>query len=140
MPSRRRSPARSALGDAAGLDPTELRERLEANGLTDVDGARPVGDLDAVEQVGAAIGTRDGAEPLRLVDLRGARDDALASAAALRAGYLARLAAHLGELEATCERAGVHLHRVVTDEPLADALLSLLARLAGTPVARADAP
>lgn len=81
-----------------------------------------------------------GPEPLRFVDLRGARDDALASAAALRAGYLARLAAHLGELEATCERAGVHLHRVVTDEPLADALLSLLARLAGAPVARADAP
>jgi uncharacterized protein (DUF58 family) len=52
----------------------------------------------------------------------------------LRAQYLANLSAHLANLEATCESGGVHLHRVVSDEPLPSALLGLLARLSGRPL------
>ena len=82
-----------------------------------------------------------GAELHRFVDLRGARPDLEAAAADLRADYLARLRAHLRGLDDACERAGLHLHRVVSDEPLPAALLGLLARLAGAaPPARAPLP
>ena len=52
----------------------------------------------------------------------------------MRATYLANLHAHLAGLESACASGGVHLHRVVSDEPLPSALLGLLARLSGRPL------
>lgn len=56
----------------------------------------------------------------------------------LRDAYLANLGAHLARLEQACESGGIHLHRVVSDEPLPASLLSLLARLSGRPLPAAE--
>jgi uncharacterized protein (DUF58 family) len=74
-----------------------------------------------------------GRELWRFEDLRGHRPPLEGHGASLRAGYLERLHAHLGALARACEAGGLHLHRVVSDEPLPAALLALLARLAGRP-------
>lgn len=74
---------------------------------------------------------------LRFVDRRGTRADLEGAAAAMRAGYLERVHGHLRALERRCELHGIVHHRLVTDEPLAAAFMSLLARLAGQP-AQAD--
>jgi uncharacterized protein (DUF58 family) len=75
---------------------------------------------------------------LRFEDLRGVVPDHEGPGASLREGYRAALSAHLTTLEQTCERDGLYLHRIVTDEPIAEAFIGLLARLGGVPP-RADA-
>jgi uncharacterized protein (DUF58 family) len=55
----------------------------------------------------------------------------------LRAEYLANLNAHLAHLDHACASGGIHLHRVVSDDPLPAALLSLLSRLSGRPLPEA---
>lgn len=71
---------------------------------------------------------------LRFEDLRGVLPDHEGPGASLREGYRAALAAHLTSLEETCERGGLFLHRVVTDEPLAETFMGMLARLSGVDV------
>ena len=68
---------------------------------------------------------------LALEDLRGHRDTVEGPAASLREDYLVRLAAHLDWLASSCERAGLDLQRLVSDDDPADQLLELLERLAG---------
>lgn len=70
----------------------------------------------------------------RFEDPQAARPHLEGHGQSLRATYLANLQAHLARLESTCESGGVHLHRVVSDEPLPAALLGLLARLSGRPM------
>jgi uncharacterized protein (DUF58 family) len=68
---------------------------------------------------------------LRFEDLRGVRPDHEGPGAALREGYRAALTAHLTGLEQTFERSGLYLHRIVSDEPIAEAFIGVLARLGG---------
>lgn len=72
-----------------------------------------------------------GGELLRFVDPRGARPELEGTGAALQATYRRRLADHLATLARRAEAGGIHLARVVSDEPLAPAFLDLLGRLAG---------
>ncbi|MCB9567327.1 MAG: DUF58 domain-containing protein [Myxococcales bacterium] len=60
-------------------------------------------------------------------------------AATLLRGYQERLQAHLDGIDAAAEAAGIHVARVISDEPLAAAFLDLLARLAGAPAPAATA-
>ena len=75
-----------------------------------------------------------GRELWRFEDPRQVRPALEGHGHSLRAQYLANLHAHQDRLEQACASGGVHLHRVVTDEPLPAALLGLLARLSGRPV------
>ena len=75
----------------------------------------------------------DQARVIELEDPRGRRPKLEGAGTSLRAGYLERLHAHLRWLEQSCERGGLLLARVVTDEAPAVQLLDLLARLAGVP-------
>ncbi|KIG14479.1 putative CONSERVED MEMBRANE PROTEIN [Enhygromyxa salina] len=70
---------------------------------------------------------------LELEDLRARRPTIEGAGTRMRAGYLERLHAHLRWLEQSCERGGLLLARVVTDEDPAAQLLELLGRLAGVP-------
>ncbi|PRQ09042.1 DUF58 domain-containing protein [Enhygromyxa salina] len=70
---------------------------------------------------------------LELEDLRARRPTLEGPGTSLRAGYLERLHAHLRWLEQSCERGGLLLSRMVTDESPAVQMLDLLARLAGVP-------
>jgi uncharacterized protein (DUF58 family) len=67
----------------------------------------------------------------RFEDLGRARPAVEGPALSLRDAYLEKLDGYLGRLEDDCEREGIYLHRVVSDEPIGDAFLGLLARLAG---------
>jgi uncharacterized protein (DUF58 family) len=69
---------------------------------------------------------------IRFEDARGAREPVEGAGVRLREGYLARLRSHLERLDHTCERDGLFLHRVVSDDPVAEALVTLLGRLAGS--------
>ena len=77
------------------------------------------------------------ARVLRIEDLRGLREPVEGPGPSLRTRYMERLAAHQARLEASCERRGLHLHRVVAGRPIVPAFLGLLARLSG---AAAQAP
>jgi uncharacterized protein (DUF58 family) len=68
-----------------------------------------------------------------LEDPRGRRPTLEGAGTSLRAGYLERLHTHLRWLEQSCERGGLLLARMVTNEDPAAQLLDLLARLAGVP-------
>jgi uncharacterized protein (DUF58 family) len=70
---------------------------------------------------------------IELEDPRGRRPTIEGPAARLREGYLERLHAHLRWLEHGCERGGLLLSRMCTDEDPAAAVLELLGRLAGVP-------
>lgn len=76
---------------------------------------------------------------LRFEDLADARAPIEAPGRRLRDAYLEKIHAHLAGIESRCEREGLLLHRVVTDEPLADGFVRLLGRLAGQPAAAAEA-
>jgi uncharacterized protein (DUF58 family) len=67
----------------------------------------------------------------RFEDLARVRQPIEGPAAALRDDYLERLGTYLRRLESSCESQGLHLHRVVSDEPISQAFLSLLARFDG---------
>lgn len=71
---------------------------------------------------------------LQLEDPRGRRPTVEGPGADLRERYLDRLHAHLRWLERGCERGGLLLARLVSDEDPAPQLLDILARLAGAPV------
>ena len=75
-----------------------------------------------------------GRELWRFEDPKDARPALEGHGHSMRATYLANLHAHLAGLEQACASGGVHLHRVVSDEPLPSALLGLLARLSGRPL------
>jgi uncharacterized protein (DUF58 family) len=68
---------------------------------------------------------------LRFEDLRGLRPPLEAPGRSLRDQYLRRLAVHLRQLDDRCEAEGLVLLRLCTDEPVADAFVGLLGRLAG---------
>jgi uncharacterized protein (DUF58 family) len=68
---------------------------------------------------------------LRFEDLRGLRPPLEAPGRSLRDEYLQRLAAHLRQLDDRCEAEGLVLLRVATDQPVEDAFVGLLGRLAG---------
>lgn len=68
---------------------------------------------------------------LRFEDLRGLRPPLEAPGRSLREEYLRRLGAHLSKLDERCEAEGLVLLRVCTDEPVEDAFVGLLGRLAG---------
>jgi uncharacterized protein (DUF58 family) len=72
---------------------------------------------------------------MRFEDARGVREPVEGAGVRLRDGYLARLRSHLTRLEHTCERDGVFLHRIVSHHSIAEALVTLLGRLAGSPLA-----
>ncbi len=80
-----------------------------------------------------------GRELLRLEDSRGVRPAVEGAGQGFREGYLRRLNAYLGRLERSCERERVHLARVVTDAPVSDSVLDLLAHLSGSPASRSSA-
>ena len=67
----------------------------------------------------------------RFEDLRGSRIAIEAPGSHLRRDYLERLRRHLEWLRSQCERTGLVLHSLVTDEPLGDGLVAFLTRLAG---------
>lgn len=75
----------------------------------------------------------------RFEDLGNARPAVEGPAASLRDAYLEKVDRYLERLETDCEREGLFLHPVVTDEPIADAFLGLLARLAGRADPRVEA-
>ncbi|MCA9695736.1 MAG: DUF58 domain-containing protein [Myxococcales bacterium] len=75
----------------------------------------------------------DGRELLRIEDPRRLRADVEGPGVSLRAGYLARLRAHLTWFERGCEREGVHLVRLVSDAPVTAGFLAILDQLAGKP-------
>lgn len=68
---------------------------------------------------------------LRFEDLRGLRPPLEAPGRSLRGEYLQRLDAHLRVLDDRCESEGLVLLRVATDQPVEDAFVGLLGRLAG---------
>jgi uncharacterized protein (DUF58 family) len=68
---------------------------------------------------------------LRFEDLRGLRPPLEAPGRSLRDEYLQRLGTHLRQLDERCEAEGLVLLRVATDEPVEDAFVGLLGRLAG---------
>lgn len=68
---------------------------------------------------------------LRFEDLRGLRAPLEAPGRSLRDEYLGRLAAHLRGLDDRCEAEGLVLVRVSTGQPVEDAFMGLLGRLAG---------
>jgi uncharacterized protein (DUF58 family) len=68
---------------------------------------------------------------LRFEDLRGALPHHEGPGASMRDGYRAALAEHLDTIAEICERDGLFLHRIVTDEPLAESFMGVLARLSG---------
>lgn len=68
---------------------------------------------------------------LRFEDLRGLRPSLEAPGRSLRDEYLRKLAAHLRRLDERCEAEGLVLVRTTTDEPVEDAFVGLLDRLAG---------
>lgn len=68
---------------------------------------------------------------LRFEDLRGLRPPLEAPGRSLRDDYLSRLSAHLHELDDRCEAEGLVLLRLCTDQPVEDAFVGLLGRLAG---------
>ncbi|PRQ03727.1 hypothetical protein ENSA5_12770 [Enhygromyxa salina] len=70
---------------------------------------------------------------IELEDPRGRRPTIEGPGASLREGYLDRLDAHLNWLKRSCERGGLLLAQVVTDEDPAAQVLDLLGRLAGAP-------
>lgn len=80
-----------------------------------------------------------GGELLRVLDPRGSAPPLEGRAATLLRGYQERLQAHLDGIDAAAEAAGIHVARVISDEPLAAAFLDLLARLAGAPAPAATA-
>lgn len=67
----------------------------------------------------------------RFEDLARTRPAIEGPAITLRDAYLSRAHAYLERFELDCEREGLHLHRVVSDEQIGDAFLGLLARLQG---------
>ncbi len=77
---------------------------------------------------------------LEFIDLRGVRENVEAPGGSLRSDYLKRLNAHLAALASSCERHGVALERVLTDQSLARALTRILGRLAGKPSPHEVAP
>jgi uncharacterized protein (DUF58 family) len=68
---------------------------------------------------------------LRFEDLRGLRPPLEAPGRSLRDDYLRRLAAHLHQLDDRCEAEGLVLLRLCTDQPVEDAFVGVLGRLAG---------
>jgi len=68
---------------------------------------------------------------LRFEDPRGVRAAIECVAAQVRDAYLVAFERHTRWLEETCESTALHLHRVITDEPLAAVLVGLLERIAG---------
>ncbi|MCX4247355.1 DUF58 domain-containing protein [Paraliomyxa miuraensis] len=68
---------------------------------------------------------------LRFEDLRELRAPLEAPGRSLRDEYLRRLAAHLHALDDRCEAEGLVLVRVSTGQPVQDAFMGMLARLAG---------
>ncbi len=68
---------------------------------------------------------------LRFVDPRTLRADVEGAATAMRAGYLARIGAHLDAIARGCEHHGVLHQSVHSEAALAPAFVSLLARLGG---------
>jgi uncharacterized protein (DUF58 family) len=83
----------------------------------------------------------DDRRTLKFVDRRGLRLPVEGTGVNLRANYLARLEAHLARLEQTCESTGVFYERVLTDVPLGETFMGMLARLSGAqPGAAVEAP
>jgi uncharacterized protein (DUF58 family) len=70
---------------------------------------------------------------IELEDPRGRRPTIEGPESRLREGYLERLHAHLRWLELGCERGGLLLSRMCSDEDPVAAVLELLGRLAGVP-------
>jgi uncharacterized protein (DUF58 family) len=70
---------------------------------------------------------------IELEDPRGRRPTIEGPESLLREGYLERLHAHLRWLELGCERGGLLLSRMCSDEDPVTAVLELLGRLAGVP-------
>jgi uncharacterized protein (DUF58 family) len=70
---------------------------------------------------------------IELEDPRGRRPTIEGPESLLREGYLERLHAHLRWLEHGCERGGLLLSRMCSDEDPVAAVLELLGRLAGVP-------
>lgn len=75
---------------------------------------------------------------MRFVDLHGQREPIEAAASNLRDDYLQRMREHLQWLDRRCEAEGLFLERWQTDAPLADAFVSMLARLSGVAGAASD--
>jgi len=69
---------------------------------------------------------------LRFSDLFGIRKVKDGAAAAMREGYLAALRAHQARLSERCDREGLILHTVRTDEDLVESFLGLMARFDGS--------
>jgi uncharacterized protein (DUF58 family) len=69
---------------------------------------------------------------LKFLDLRSRRKPVEGAAASMRDLYLSRLQDHLTWFDAACESEGLFLERVITDDPIPDVFLSLLAKLGGT--------
>lgn len=68
---------------------------------------------------------------LRFSDLFGLRKPKDGAAAAMREGYLQAFRAHQARLSEHCDREGLVLHTVRTDEDIAQAFLGLMARFEG---------
>lgn len=68
---------------------------------------------------------------LRFEDLRGMRPPLEAPGRSLRDDYLRRLSEHLHALDDRCEAEGLVLLRLCTDQPVEDAFVGVLGRLAG---------
>jgi uncharacterized protein (DUF58 family) len=70
---------------------------------------------------------------LRFEDLRRLHDPLESPGRRLRDEYLEAFGAHLESITAACERAGIRLCRVTTDEPITAAFVRLLGQFAGAP-------
>lgn len=68
---------------------------------------------------------------LRFADLFGFRKPNEGAAAAMRDGYLAAIEAHQQRLRERCDREGLILHTVRTDDDVVEAFLGLMARFEG---------
>jgi uncharacterized protein (DUF58 family) len=75
---------------------------------------------------------------LKFLDLRKRRDPIEGAGSSLREAYLQRLQEHLAWFESGCEAEGLFLERLVTDQPLTQSFLTLLARLSGNAMVLGD--
>lgn len=75
---------------------------------------------------------------VKFLDLFGHRRATEGAASAFRNSYMEAFTAHQAKLFTQCEADGLFLERVRTDEELSQLFVGLLARLAGTPIARKE--
>lgn len=126
-----RGPGVSGDGDAAALDRSADESLLRGLSLL-----RAAGHDVALVQIlhrDELVFPWDRERVIELEDPRGRRPTIEGPAARLREGYLERLHAHLRWLELGCERGGLLLSRMCSDEDPVAAVLELLGRLAGVP-------